>query len=105
MTYAVPFFHLEQAEAHAFSLAVREGLQPLLRVLRYKADEGEIRQTVREGRRDGRALNYNFPLYVVKNLLSFASLFFQMQFAEKTRRGERGTGSLYYQSLVPNTHP
>ncbi|CAN0036267.1 unnamed protein product, partial [Hapterophycus canaliculatus] len=36
----------EQAEAKAFMLLVREGLQPLLRVMRYSGDEGEVRQTV-----------------------------------------------------------
>ncbi len=36
-----------QAEARAFGMLVREGLQPLLRVMRYRGSEGEIRETVR----------------------------------------------------------
>eukprot|EP00752_Nemacystus_decipiens_P005712 g5170.t1 len=36
----------EKAEARAFSMLVREGLQPLLRVMRYRGHEGEIRHTV-----------------------------------------------------------
>eukprot|EP00903_Cladosiphon_okamuranus_P009979 g9465.t1 len=36
----------EKAEARAFKVLVREGLQPLLRVMRYRGDEGEIRHTV-----------------------------------------------------------
>lgn len=35
-----------QAEAQAFSSLVREGLQPLLRVLRYGTSESEVAQTV-----------------------------------------------------------
>lgn len=35
-----------KAEANAFVLMVREGLQPLLRVLRYRGGESSVRQTV-----------------------------------------------------------
>lgn len=37
---------INQAESQAFSMLVREGLQPLLRVMRYRGGEGEIRETV-----------------------------------------------------------
>ncbi|CBJ32432.1 Sorting and Assembly Machinery 35kDa protein [Ectocarpus siliculosus] len=36
----------EKVEAQALAMLVREGLQPLLRVMRYMGDEGEVRQTV-----------------------------------------------------------
>ncbi|CAM9131576.1 unnamed protein product [Ectocarpus sp. 6 AP-2014] len=36
----------EKVEAQALAMLVREGLQPLLRVMRYRGDEGEVRQTV-----------------------------------------------------------
>ncbi|CAN0134525.1 unnamed protein product [Ectocarpus fasciculatus] len=36
----------EKAEAQALAMLVREGLQSLLRVMRYRGDEGEVRQTV-----------------------------------------------------------
>ncbi|CAM9600857.1 unnamed protein product [Pylaiella littoralis] len=37
---------VQKAESQAFSMLVREGLQPLLRVMRYRGGEGEIRETV-----------------------------------------------------------
>lgn len=39
-------FITPQAEAQAFAVLVREGLQPLLRVIRYRAGDNAVRQTV-----------------------------------------------------------
>lgn len=39
-------YSTSQVEAQALTMLVREGLQPLLRVMRYRGDEGEVRQTV-----------------------------------------------------------
>ena len=58
-------------------MLVREGLQPLLRVTRYRGDEGEIRHTVRatHARDDQRLARLVTAVVVLVFWLSFSKLF------------------------------